>query len=151
MLRQHLTDCNAANLSKHLSNHDHLQLLSQAVHLGTDTDTLLELLTGSLGLAATQTPAAPAGCEQLHSSLSTIGATAAGAAAAAATASSTAAGGLSVGVGMAYLPLVAVLASKYGHDARELGGPVTEALAHAQLSTVARVQELEARNKSMHK
>jgi hypothetical protein len=44
-----------------------------------------------------------------------------------------------------------VLASKYGHDASELGGPVTEALQHAQLSTRARVQDLEARTKAMHR
>jgi hypothetical protein len=44
-----------------------------------------------------------------------------------------------------------VLASKYGHDASELGGPVTEALQHAQLSTRARVQDLEARAKAMHR
>lgn len=44
-----------------------------------------------------------------------------------------------------------VLASKYGHDASELGGPVTEALQQAQLSTRARVQDLEGRTKAMHR
>ncbi|WIA09549.1 hypothetical protein OEZ85_008944 [Tetradesmus obliquus] len=56
-----------------------------------------------------------------------------------------------VGIAMPYLPLVGVLASKYGHDASELGGPVTEALQQAQLSTRARVQDLEGRTKAMHR
>ncbi|KAF6260393.1 hypothetical protein COO60DRAFT_1637651 [Scenedesmus sp. NREL 46B-D3] len=56
-----------------------------------------------------------------------------------------------VGIGLPYLPLVGVLAAKYGHDASELGGPVTEALQHAQLSTRARVQDLEGRAKAMHR
>lgn len=56
-----------------------------------------------------------------------------------------------IGIGMPYRSLVGVLATKYGHDANELGGPVTEALVHAQLSTNARVQELEAKARAMHR
>lgn len=144
MLKQHLGDCDATSLAKHISadHPEHLQLLSQAVHLGTDTDTLLSLLTGSLGLPA----AAPAVAEQ------NVAATGQKCPPKLAAAGATAAAVMdSLGLGLPFLPLVGVLADKYGHNARELGGPVTEALAHAQLSTVARVQDLEGRCKALHK
>jgi hypothetical protein len=158
LLQQHLTECNGAALSKHLGSQDHLQLLSNAVHVGTDSSTLLSLLVGSLGLPA-PSPAsaadAPAGSgtlgvftqqqQQQRMSVVATGTVPAGAAPTASLAS------LSVGIGLQLLPLVGVLASKYGHDARELGGPVTEALVQAQLSTVARVQEMEARCRSLHR
>lgn len=155
LLRQHLTDCNAAGLAKHLSDPEHLQLLSQAVHVGIDTETLLSILDGSLGLpgntssCSTAKPA-PA-CRSLRptTSISIAAAPAAPAAGAAAAAAASAMG--NVGAGLMLLPLVGVLASKYGHDAREMGGPVTEALTQAQLSTVSRVQELEARCRALHK
>eukprot|EP00879_Flechtneria_rotunda_P024681 GHRR01026183.1.p1 GENE.GHRR01026183.1~~GHRR01026183.1.p1 ORF type:complete len:392 (+),score=127.77 GHRR01026183.1:905-2080(+) len=56
-----------------------------------------------------------------------------------------------VGAALPYLSLVGVLATKFGHDSRELGGPVTAAVQQAQLSTRARVEELEARAKTMHR
>jgi hypothetical protein len=152
LLKQHLAECNAAALSKHLSTPDHLQLLSQAVHVGVDTDSLISLLDGSLGLPASS-QAASSGCfsaatasQQQQQQMRTSMAAGSGAAS---TASAAAAS--SIGLGMQFLPLVGVLASKYGHNAREIGGPVTEALAQAQLSTVARVQEMEARCRAMHR
>jgi hypothetical protein len=154
LLHQHLTECNGTALLKHLGNPDHLQLLSTAVHVGTDSDTLLSLLVGSLGLpapspasaveAAAGTSGIPTQRQQRASVLAT-GTVPADATPTAVLAS------LGVGVGLQLLPLVGVLASKYGHDARELGGPVTEALVQAQLSTVARVQEMEARCRSLHR
>jgi len=143
MLKQHLGDCDAASLAKHISpdHPEHLQLLSQAVHLGTDTDTLLSLLTGSLGLPA----APPAVAEPNAAATGQKGPPKPAAAVGPAAVLD------SLGLGLPFLPLVGVLADKYGHSARELGGPVTEALAHAQLSTVARVQDLEGRCKALHK
>lgn len=156
LLQQHLAECDGAALAKHLSNPDHLQLLSTAVHVGTDTDTLLSLLVGSLGLPAhpqtTSTSNPSTSSTQTHQQLqqrASMAAVASGAAAGAGAAAAVAS--LGVGVGLPLLPLVGVLASKYGHDARELGGPVTEALVQAQLSTVARVQEMEARCRSLHR
>jgi hypothetical protein len=153
LLQQHLGECSGAALSNHLSMPEHLQLLSTAVHLGTDTPTLLDLLVGSLGLPATPTHAAAGSAasssldsssssgptQQLRKSVSSAGPAAAGGS------------GLGVGIGLHLLPLVGVLADKYGHAASELGGPVTEALVQAQLSTVARVQDLEARCRSLHR
>lgn len=157
LLQQRLTECNGAALSRHLGSPDHLQLLSTAVHIGTDSDTLLSLLVGSLGLPApSQAPAAAAAAGSATSSnpaaqqLQRASVLAAGAAAADAAPTAMLAS-LGVGIGLQLLPLVGVLASKYGHDARELGGPVTEALVQAQLSTVARVQEMEARCRSLHR
>lgn len=148
LLQQHLAECNGAALSNHLSSPEHLQLLSTAVHLGTDTPTLLGLLVGSFGLPASSHAAAAVAsslessgppAQQLRKSLSSAGPAAA------------AGSGLGVGIGLHLLPLVGVLADKYGHAASELGGPVTEALVQAQLSTVARVQDLEARCRSLHR
>lgn len=146
LLQQHLAECNGAALSSHLSRPEHLQLLSTAVHLGTDSPTLLGLLVGSFGLPATSHAAAASFLEssglpaqQLRKSLSSAGPAAA------------AGSGLGIGIGLHLLPLVGVLADKCGHAASELGGPVTEALVQARLSTVARVQDLEARCRSLHR
>lgn len=57
----------------------------------------------------------------------------------------------SFGIGLPYVQLVGVLATKYGHGMDELGGTVTEALAHAQLSTKSRVMDLQQRAKSLHR
>lgn len=146
LLQQHLAECNGAALSNHLSRPEHLQLLSTAVHLGTDSPTLLGLLVGSFGLPATSHAAAAAG------SLESSGPPAAAKESSSSAGPAAAAGsGLGIGIGLHLLPLVGVLADKYGHAASELGGPVTEALVQAQLSTVARVQDLEARCRSLHR
>lgn len=139
MIKQHLAGCDAASLGKHLSSPDHhLQLLGQAVHIGQDHDTLLGLLVGSMGLSALP----PIASSHQHTQPQTT---------AGAQTSGTASAVASIGLGLPLLPLVGVLATKYGHDAKELGGPVTEALIHAQLSTAARVLELEGRCKGLHR
>lgn len=50
-----------------------------------------------------------------------------------------------------YVRLLGVLSRKYGHDASELGGPVTAALAHAALSTRGRMEELVETSKTLHR
>jgi hypothetical protein len=52
-LKQLLSSCDAAGLSQHLRPPDSIHVLSQAVHLGAPPETLMQLLDGSLGLAAT--------------------------------------------------------------------------------------------------
>jgi len=56
-----------------------------------------------------------------------------------------------VGAGLPYLAIVGILATKYGRDRSELGGPVTEALTLAAMSTKSKVQDLEGKTKSMHR
>lgn len=58
---------------------------------------------------------------------------------------------VAAGAGLPYLPLAGVLGTRFGHDARELGGPVTEALVRAAQRTVPRVAELEARCRAAHR
>jgi hypothetical protein len=50
-----------------------------------------------------------------------------------------------------YVPLLGALSQRYGHDASELGGPVTAALAHAALSTRGRMDELVERSRTLHR
>lgn len=51
-----------------------------------------------------------------------------------------------------YLPVVGVLAEKYGHNASvEFGGPVTEVLRTAQMTTKDRMSDLESRCKALHR
>jgi hypothetical protein len=52
-LKQLLGSCDAAGLSHYLRPPDNIHILSQAVHLGAPPETLMQLLDGSLGLAAT--------------------------------------------------------------------------------------------------
>ncbi|KAI8470981.1 MAG: hypothetical protein J3K34DRAFT_508101 [Monoraphidium minutum] len=85
-----------------------MALLARAVHVGTDRDTLMSLMDGSLGC--------PGGADCSP-----------------------------------YLPLLGALSRRYGHDASELGGAVTAALAHAALSTRGRMEELVERSKALHR
>ncbi len=172
-VQQLLVACDASSLARYLEPAASIHVLSQAVHLGASSDMLMQLLDGSLGLpghpcsdvlpqtAAVQTQqqqqpstapkaASKPGSKQqqqqqqqqrresteqqlkgvLQQQLQLLAA---------------------VDAGMPYLPIVGVLATKFGRDSSELGGPVTEALAHAALSTRHRLQDLELKTKALHR
>jgi hypothetical protein len=168
-----LTNGNAQGLTKYLTI-DQLQQLYQAVHLNHEVDTILWVLDGTLGATTADGESFVAGGGGPHSnttSSSSIGlnlkaqasaalagrgdhAAAAGGGGGAGGAADADGGNSSVGRPISMLPylsLAGVLAAKFGHDASELRGPVTEALAHAQLSTRERVSKLEHQAKDMHR
>eukprot|EP00775_Hariotina_reticulata_P003750 gene3750-4008_t len=178
-----IRSCDAASLSSYLQPPSALQVLSQAVHLGSSPSMLMQVLDGSLGL-----PGQPNQIKQQQNQALAEG-PGPGAGAKTVVQAAVSGGGLAgsgskskelagrptgtsvrlqlvsieqqaeerqkllcaVGAGLPYLPVVGILATKYGRDRSELGGPVTEALSQAAMSTKSKVLDLESRTKSMHR
>jgi hypothetical protein len=128
-----LQRCDADGLAEFVQPPATLELLGRALHLRVPLPLLQGLLDGTLGVPPLQAAA-------LVKSNSNSGTNT--------KAHVTAA---QPGAAMAYLPLVGVLATRYGHGPSELGGPVTDALEAAALSTRERVQELENRGRTLHR
>ena len=154
----------AVGLARHLSP-ESLELLTQAVHLGADPETLLLLLDGSLGAKLAAAEASPAEDGSMNKVVAGSGGDGRASGLGAAqqqryssigrpqegvliSSSSQQNVGVSV---VPFLTLAGVLAERYGHDEAELGGPVTAALRHAQLSTQERVAELESQARGLHR
>jgi hypothetical protein len=180
-LQQQLINFSAVGFSKHLSP-EALDLVTQAVHLGADPETLLLLLDGSLGATLSATAASSAEAGNPNATIAGVvrgpGMTGSEASLNACRSvsevqhnhhhhqkryssmgrphneglgncsSSQREGPVSV---LPFLELVGVLAERYRHDESELGGPVTAALRHAQLSTQERVAELESQARGLHR